>query len=157
MNKTPSGPTPSWSDPDYSVQPLRPRPEAALPDPTPDTPALPDPRRRPTHGDPPMPTVIDNIASRPLFKVRSWIFALLTILSWAGSYFGLPGLDIVAWAGPDAIMTIGDLLTGLFTLATAYFTGPGRQPGAVEGVFTSPAVQTVTTLTQVATDKGSAS
>ena len=100
-----------------------------------------------------MPTVIDNIASRPLFRIRSWVFAVLTIVSWVGAHFGLPGLDIVAWAGPDLVMTIGDLLTGLFTLATAYFTGPGRQPGAVEGVFSSPQVQTVTkmVLTKVPT------
>jgi len=94
-----------------------------------------------------MPTIIDKIASRPLFRVRSWVHALLAIISWAGAHFGLPGLDIVAWAGPDLVMTIGDLLTGIFLFFTAYFTGPGRQPGAVEGIFSSPQVQTVTKLT----------
>lgn len=105
------------------------------PDPIPTTP--PDSTIiRPAPAMPPS-SFIDSIASRPLFRVRTFIALLLGVVTWVAGFLGFPGLDIVLWAGPDAIMTVGELATGIFYFAAAYFT-KNRKPGGVEGIFTSP-------------------
>lgn len=85
----------------------------------------------------PFPSFIQKIASRPLFKVRTWLSLVFGGVAWVGSFLGVPGLNVNLWAGDDLILTVGELAVGLAGIAAGYFT-KHRKPGTVDGVFTTP-------------------
>ena len=81
---------------------------------------------------------IDNVAARPLFRVRTWMTLLFGALSWVlASFFGIADANVASWAGTDQIVTLGELIVGLYTVAAAYFTAK-RKPGPVVGVVSLP-------------------
>lgn len=78
-----------------------------------------------------------DVFTRPLFKVRTFWMAVFSIVALVGAQLGFPGLDFVAWAGEDSVMSVGELLAGLFSVGAVYFT-KYRKPGAIEGIVSSP-------------------
>ena len=142
MNTTPSGPDPEGSKPVFSVNPLPPGP---VPDPTPETPwgpavpvHLPD---HPEYQPPPvstMPSLVDDLAARPLFRLRTWLSIFFGALAWvAANFFGVADVNVATWAGSDQILTLGELIVGAYTAAAAYFTAR-RKAGPVAGIVAVP-------------------
>jgi hypothetical protein len=133
---------------------LAPKPPVTLPDPTPDTPALPDPTvlpDKPENIEMPKPSFIENIASRPLVEVRSFLSALFWFIGLIlAQFFGIDNANLNNWIGPDSILQVSELWSFLMFIITTYFI-KNRKPGAVEGIVTSPEMMTVTkmTMTQV--------
>jgi len=80
---------------------------------------------------------MDELMSRPLLKVRTFWMAAFAIIALVGAQIGVPGLDVVAWAGGDSVLSVGELLSGLFSVGAIYFT-KYRKPGPVEGIVSSP-------------------
>ena len=133
-----------------------PAPPAPLPDQTPDTPEvgtppiyLPDhPQYIPPPVEVPMPkpSFIDNIASRTLFEVRSFLSALFWLVGLIlAQFFGIDNANLNDWIGPDKAAQVSELWSFFMFFVTTYFI-KNRKPGAVEGVIRSPGVMTVTNL-----------
>ncbi len=82
--------------------------------------------------------LIDDVASRPLFRVRTWLVIFFGAVAWVmAQAFGIAGFNVAAWAGPDSVLTIGELIVGLYTVAAGYFTAK-RKPGPIEGIINPP-------------------
>lgn len=84
------------------------------------------------------PAWYDNLKSRPLFRVRTWMTLFFGALAWVlANFFGIADANVAAWAGNDLVLTLGELVVGLYTVGAAYFTAK-RKPGPVDGILTTP-------------------
>lgn len=94
----------------------------------------------------PKPSFIDNIASRTLFEVRSFLSALFWLVGLIlAQFFGIDNANLNDWIGPDKAAQVSELWSFFMFFVTTYFI-KNRKPGAVEGVIRSPGVMTVTNL-----------
>ena len=69
-----------------------------------------------------MPSIFDNFTERQIIYIKPLLAVVFGVIAWLlASLLGIEGANIAQWAGPDKILTVGEVLGGLTAVLTGYF------------------------------------